>query len=117
MRLAGAADSRGLDGFFRAERSIANLRVGSLFSLRLSEAPVADAIAIPYAARYGGGQVYRVREGRLEAVAVEVIGEQVEAGAPPRLLIRAAALRAGDVLAASHLPNAISGLKVQTGTP
>jgi len=114
-RVAGAADTRGLDGFFLAQTVHPGLRVGSLVSLQLARTPVADAIAIPYAALYGGRQVYRVVEGRLQAVAVDVLGELP--GQPPRLLVKSAALKTGDLLAATHLPNAVTGLKVQPAEP
>jgi multidrug resistance efflux pump len=110
-RVAGAADARGLDAFFLVQDASAGLRLGSLVSLQLVRAPVDDAIAIPYAALYGGRQVYRIVEGRLQAVEVAVLGDLP--GQPPRLLVTSTALKAGDELAATHLPNAVSGLKVQ----
>lgn len=111
VRTAAAADTRGLDGFFRREGGTADLRVGSLLSLRLQEAPV-PAIAIPYTALYGGNQVYRIRDGRLEGVTVRVLGESVSAAGVVQLLIQASALKAGERLLATHLPNAVTGLKV-----
>lgn len=115
VRVAGAADTRGLDGFFQSRTANPSLRVGSLLGLQLARAPVADAIAIPYAALYGGRQVYRVVDGRLQAVEVAVLGELP--GQPPRLLVKSSELKAGDQLAATHLPNAVSGLKVQSAQP
>ncbi|TNF56395.1 MAG: biotin/lipoyl-binding protein [Gammaproteobacteria bacterium] len=114
-RVAGAADTRGLDGFFQAKGANPNLRVGSLVSLQLVRAPVPGAIAVPYTALYGGRQVYRVVDGRLQAVDVEVLGELP--GRPPRLLLKSPGLKAGDLLAVTHLPNAVTGLKVQVSQP
>ncbi|MCU0840583.1 MAG: biotin/lipoyl-binding protein [Thiobacillaceae bacterium] len=110
-RVAGAADTRGLDGFFQLRDAGGQLRVGSLLTLHLTRAPLDDAIAIPYAALYGGGQVYKVQDGRIRAVAVAVAGELP--GEPPALLIRSAELAPGDRVMATHLPNAVSGLKVE----
>ena len=110
-RSAAAADARGLDAFFVATRPSASLRVGEMVSLRVARAPVEQAVAVPYAALFGGRQVYRVEAGRLRAVDVEVLGD---AGIdPPRLLVKSAMLKRGDLLLATHLPNAISGLKVE----
>jgi multidrug efflux pump subunit AcrA (membrane-fusion protein) len=113
VRVAGAADTRGLDAFFQVQGLHADLRVGSLLGLQLARPPVANAVAIPYAGLYGGRQVYRVVDGRLQAVEVVVLGEL--SGQPPRLLVQGTALQAGDLLVATHLPNAVSGLKVLTG--
>lgn len=110
-RVAGAADTRGLDGFFLLRDAGRQLRVGSLLTLYLARAPMDEAIAVPYAALYGGRQVYKVQDGRLRAVAVTVAGELP--GAPPTLLVRSKELRAGDRVMATHLPNAVSGLKVE----
>lgn len=110
-RTAGAADAAGLDGFFALAGSGAGLRVGELVTLEVARAPVADAIAIPYTALFGGGQVYRIRDGRLAAVPVRVLGDA--GGQPPRLLVQSADLAQGERLLATHLPNAVSGLKVE----
>ncbi len=110
-RAAAAADARGLDAFFVATRPSASLRVGELVSLKVARAPVGQAIAVPYAALFGGRQVYRIEGERLKALDVTVLGD--DGGAPPRLLVKSPLLTQGDRLLATHLPNAISGLKVE----
>lgn len=114
-RGAGAADARGLDAFFVARRASPHLRVGELVSLQVARAPVADAVAVPYAALFGGKQVYRIEGGRLKALDVAVLGDAgAEAGQTgARLLVKSPSLKQGDVLLATHLPNAVSGLKVE----
>ena len=112
-RMAGAADPRGLDGFFVMTEAHPAVRVGSLLTLHLEREPVAQAIALPFAALYGGRTVYRVDAGRLKAVAVEVLGER--AAERPQVLVRAEALKPGDAVLATHLPNAVSGLRVEAG--
>jgi len=113
-RVAGAADAGGLDGFFRLREVPAAARVGSLVRLNLVRPPREDAVPIPYAALYGGRTVYRVADGRLQAVAVEVIGDLAEGpGKVGRLLVRASELKPGTPLLATHLPNAVSGLRVE----
>lgn len=109
-RLAAAADTRGLDGFFRIQNSPATLRVGSLLSLNMHLPPVPGTVAVPYGALYNGRVVYRVVAGRLQGVPVNVIGEL--AGEAPRLLVQGG-LAQGDKLMLTHLPNALSGLKVE----
>lgn len=110
-RVAGAADTRGLDGFFVLDRPDPDLRLGSLVTLQLSLAPEEQAVSLPYTALYNGRRVYRVREGRLAAVEVRVLGEQ--GGVANRLLVHSPELREGDLIVTTHLPNAVSGLRVE----
>ena len=111
-RTAGAADTRGLDGFFSLVTRGGALRVGELVTLEVARAPVEGAVALPYPALYGGHQVYRVEAGRLAPQEVEVIGEA--GGEPRRLLVKSPALKEGDRVMVTHLPNAVGGLKVET---
>jgi HlyD family secretion protein len=123
MRSAGSADARGLDAFFVAEKPSPNLRVGELVNLQVWREPEKNVVAIPYVALFGGRQVYRIEAGRLNAVEVEVLGDAGgdvgdKAGgnagsSAQRLLVRSPQLKQGDELLATHLPNAISGLKVE----
>lgn len=115
LRSAAAADARGLDAFFAARGISANLRVGELVSLQVARAPVHDAVAVPYTALFGGDQIYRVVGGRLQALAVEVLGDAggVFGQNTPRLLLKSPTLKPGDLLLTTHLPNAMNGLKVE----
>lgn len=113
-RAAGAADARGLDGFFALTGAGHVLRVGELVSLNVRRAPVAQVVAVPYTALFGGGRVYRIEQGRLRGVEVEVLGEaDTPVGQAPQLLVRGAGLKEGEQLLATHLPNAVTGLKVE----
>jgi HlyD family secretion protein len=115
VRSAGAADARGLDGFFALSAPSAALRVGELVTLEVARAPVDGVVAVPYTALYGGSQVYRIEAGRLKALEVDVLGET--GGQPNRLLVKSPELKNGDLLMATHLPNAVSGLKVEAVKP
>jgi multidrug efflux pump subunit AcrA (membrane-fusion protein) len=112
-RAAGAADARGLDVFFTLASAAQSLRVGELVSLKVARAPVAGVVSVPYGALFGGNRVYRIEGDRLKAVDVEVLGETEMDGAAARLLVRNADIKDGELLLATHLPNAVSGLKVE----
>lgn len=113
-RSAAAADTRGLDAFFVASRATANLRVGELVSLEVVRAPVPDVVAVPYAALFGGRQIYRIVDDRLQALDVTVLGDAGGSSeSAARLLVKSPALKSGDSLLVTHLPNAVSGLKVE----
>mgnify|MGYP001057993638 CR=1 FL=1 len=109
-RAAAAADARGLDGFFRVVEGSAALRLGSLLTVELALPPLPDTVVVPYGALYNGRVVYRIDAGRLKAVTVETVGEV--AGDKPMLLVRGGLAR-GDRLMVTHLPNAVTGLKVE----
>jgi multidrug efflux pump subunit AcrA (membrane-fusion protein) len=113
VRSAGAADTRGLDAFFVARRPSASLRVGELVSLQVARTPIADAVAVPYSALFGGQQIYRIEGGRLKAITVELLGDAGDGQGGPSLLVKSSLLKQGDLLLATHLPNAVSGLKVE----
>ena len=108
-RVAAAGDARGLDAFFRVTGGAGLLRIGGLVDVSLARPPVDDVVAVPYAALYNGRTVYVVDQGRLKSVAVETVGEA--AGEPPRLLVRG--LAQGARVMTTHLPNAVTGLKVE----
>lgn len=116
-RIAGAADARGLDGFFTLNDPARTLRVGELVSLNVVRAPLDGVVVVPYGALFGGNRVYRIEQGRLKSVAVEVLGEAAAQEKTARLLVRAGSLRDGDLLLATHLPNAVAGLKVEVVEP
>jgi len=115
VRSGAAADARGLDAFFAARRPGKNLRIGELINLQVARAAIPNVVAVPYTALFGGRQLYRIEAGRLKALDVEVLGDAGGAFGQdtPRLLVRSPALKQGDILLVTHLPNAMSGLKVE----
>jgi len=110
-RVAGAADARGLDAFFSLDAPQGGVRLGSLVNLKLARPPIDEAIRIPFAALFGGNSVYRLVDGRLQAVGVRVHGESLDETA--QLLVTSPDLREGDRLLATHLPNAVTGLRAE----
>ena len=115
VRSGAAADARGLDAFFAARQPGKNLRIGELINLQVARAQIPDVVAVPYTSLFGGRQLYRIEAGRLKALEVEVLGDAGGAFGQetPRLLVRSPALKQGDTLLVTHLPNAMSGLKVE----
>ena len=114
-RLAGAADARGLDAFFALQKGADRLRLGSLVALDVARGSVPDAVVLPYDALYAGRTVYRVKDNRLEGVTVTVVGELPgeKSGAPSQVVLRAPELKTGDAVMRTHLPNAVTGLRVE----
>ncbi|KAF0284156.1 efflux RND transporter periplasmic adaptor subunit [Spiribacter roseus] len=112
MRLGGSASARGVTGLFQFEAPDRSLRPGEVIRMELRMPAMPDTIAVPQSALYGNDRVYRVRDDRLERVAVEHLGTTRVDGTE-RALIRSGALTAGDRIATTQLPNAVEGLRVQ----
>jgi len=72
---------------------------------------------VPYSALYGADTLYAVdADSRLQRLRVERVGEargnDAQGGDARNLLVRSAELQAGMRIITTHLPNAMSGLKV-----
>jgi HlyD family secretion protein len=73
-------------------------------------------IAVPYQAIYGNSRLYLLYEDRLQGVDVESIGQYVDADGNSLLLVKSSQINDGDEIVITHLPNAVSGLKVKSGS-
>jgi RND family efflux transporter MFP subunit len=115
VRLSGATDQAagGVDGLFRFQEGSENLIPGRLFPLLLSLPPQNDTVILPLQALYGLDRIYRLDEGRMTALDVERIGEYRRPDGSVQVLVRSAALQAGDQIVTTQLPNAVNGLKVE----
>ncbi len=118
VRLSGDAKATGIDAYFNTDNISQNLRSGELLTLTLSLPPVPGVFAVPYQAIYGNTRIYLKRDNRLVGIDVETIGqariENITGASKTRLLIRSDFIKDNDLIVITHLPNAISGLKVRT---
>lgn len=114
-RLSGEVrqDSGGIDGLFRIENNLAPLPLGTFVELQLELAEQENVIEVPFSALYGMDRVYRIDDGHLQSIAIHRVGEVEREGGQNSLLIRSEALKPGDLIAATQLPNAITGLRVE----
>lgn len=113
QRLSGEASSTGIDAFFASRQTELNLRHGELLTLILSLPPRSDLIAVPFQAIYGNSRVYLNRDERLYGVDVESVGQFQADDGDIKLLIISEQISADDQIVVTHLPNAVTGLKVQ----
>jgi len=113
VRLAGEAKPGGVDGFFRMKNPQgAHISPGALITLRLQR-PAQDGLySVPPTAIYENARIYLLREGRLQGVPIQIMGEVSLDGASLRL-IRGEKINDGDLLVLTRLPNATTGLKVK----
>ncbi len=111
-RLSGKAEPSGIDGLFRIERGYEHLRVGQLLSLRFSRPLQNQVVALPFAALHQGDRIYRVQQGRLQGLPVEILGSRWT-GESESLLVRSPALQSGDAVLITPMPHAMEGLRVE----
>lgn len=109
-RLAGLAATSGVDIFFSLPAELQAARPGELLQVDLQGKPHARALALPYSAIYGNDRVYVVEGERLQAKTVRLLGEKMVDGALWALV--QADFAEGSRVVVTHLPNAVSGLKV-----
>ncbi len=115
VRFAGDADISGVDAFFRFTEPSSIAYPGNLLEMTLKRPPQADSISVPYQAVYGNHRIYVLEDGRMKGLEVEVVGRHATGTGESRLLIRSPAISPGMEIVATHLPNAVEGLKVKTG--
>ncbi len=115
-RLSGEIrqDSGGVDGLFQVMDKINSLALGTFVELQLQLAQQSNVIAIPFNALYELDRVYRLKEGYLEAITIERVGEYQTASGEHKLLIRSEKLTESDYIITTQLPNAITGLRVES---
>ena len=71
-------------------------------------------MSVPFSALYGSDSVYLLTDdSRMRRIEVERVGEARGADGERRLLIAGDQLQAGERVIITHLPNAVTGLKVE----
>ncbi len=111
-RFSGEADPSGIDALFRIEQGREWLRVGEMLAFQIQRPPRAGVFPVPYQALYGSDRIYLMAAGRMRGLQVEVLGTYQGEG-EEQLLVRSDAVQAGDKVVVTHLPNAVTGLRVE----
>jgi len=114
VRLAGEAEPSGVDAYFRAGQSSSRLLLGALLPLSLDLPVENDVIAVPYQAIYGNSRLYLLKDNRLQGVDVDAVGQYSSDDGKAMLLVKSPQINSGDDVVITHLPNAMSGLKVRS---
>ena len=109
-RLSGEADARGVDALLRLDDPT-GVPTGAFVNALLERPLALDVIALPFSALHGGDRIYLVRDGRLQGVTVQRVGE-LRVDGESRVLLRSNQIAPGDTVMTTHLPNAIDGLAV-----
>jgi multidrug resistance efflux pump len=116
QRLAGQVNqgSGGINAIFLPTNSEHDFVLNTTVEVLVNLPALDMAVTLPLSALYGGNRIYRIEDGRLQSINIQVVGKQLDpAGKQDRAIIESKLLKAGDVIAITQLPNAISGLKVK----
>lgn len=115
QRLAAEVDGAraGVDAFFSLSSDSRLPEPGRALALNLKLPEQPQLLALPPQALYGLDRIYRITDGRLDAVSVERIGDVTLPEGEARVLVRSDSILAGDRIVTTQLPNAIAGLKVK----
>ncbi|TFH86598.1 biotin/lipoyl-binding protein [Billgrantia azerbaijanica] len=112
-RLAGESAPTGTEAILALQGPADGLRPGSLVPVRLERPAIAEALAVPFSALHGSDVLYRVSDAsRLERLNVTRRGEVPGPDGARWALVTSDELKAGDRIVVTHLPNAMSGLRV-----
>ncbi|MFV1872556.1 MAG: efflux RND transporter periplasmic adaptor subunit [Oleiphilus sp.] len=116
QRLAGQVQtgSGGINAIFTPDDNTQQLILNSAIEINVDLPAIDNAFTLPLSAIYGADRVYRVEEGRLQAINISILGKELDPlGKADKAIIQSKLLSRGDVIATTQLPNAISGLKVK----
>ncbi|RBP75063.1 efflux RND transporter periplasmic adaptor subunit [Marinobacter nauticus] len=114
VRFAGLSDPAGTEAVLEMNGESGALRPGALQPLLLQRPARDNLITIPFSALYGADSVYIMTDdNRMQRVTVQRVGEALSENGERRLLIASEHLKPGMRLITTHLPNAITGLKVK----
>ncbi|MGD8567084.1 MAG: biotin/lipoyl-binding protein [Gammaproteobacteria bacterium] len=105
--------SGGLDGLFHIDSGNDGLQLGRTLELKLSLAPVDNAVAVPRESIYGSNRIYRLVNERLSSLDVQRIGEMHDKHGNSYVIIKSDDIRSGDKIVSTQLPNAVDGLLVK----
>jgi multidrug resistance efflux pump len=115
-RLSGQvkSGSGGINGIFIPSESSQSFVLNNAMEITVNLPSIENSISLPLSAIYGSDRVYRVEDGRLQAISVKIIGKELDPlGKEDRAIIESKLLNRGDIITTTQLPNAISGLKVK----
>ncbi len=114
-RVAGEIqqNSGGIDALLTVTHGAELLRLGQFITPILQLPPQEKVVSLPYSAIYGTDRIYKLVDGRMHSVKIELVGEHIDATGNTQVLARSEQLTQGDQVIATQLPNAMDGLRVQ----
>ncbi len=113
-RVAGQASANGIEVYFSVSDGQQFLMVGNFLKLDVKRAEQKNVVKLPLQALYGTARIYLLKNERLQGLDIETVGHFKDPFGVQHVLIRHPDLSNDDHIVITHLPNAITGLKVKT---
>ncbi|QIB50166.1 efflux RND transporter periplasmic adaptor subunit [Pseudomonas sp. OIL-1] len=112
QRIAGQADTRGVEALFKLDQPHPGLRAGNLLAISVARPASDNSVALPYSSIYGNDTIYQLLDGRMHRLAIQQVGEILMESGERWVLVQSPELQPGMQIITTHLPNAMKGLKV-----
>jgi multidrug efflux pump subunit AcrA (membrane-fusion protein) len=114
-RLAGQqrADGTAFDAYFSFVSTVPPGAEGQNLRLDLALPAVPNSVVLPATAVFDQRRIYRVVDGRLEALPAQILGDGPGAGGLDELVVQVPGLTPGDAVMTSQHPQAAPGLRVE----
>ncbi|MBF0266503.1 MAG: biotin/lipoyl-binding protein [Gammaproteobacteria bacterium] len=91
--------------------------IGEVGQLKIALPPTENVIPVPVEAIYGQNTIYRLKDDRLQALSVDIVGDAYASALKAHVLVmpldKEETIKNSDLIVTTHLPNAITGLKVK----
>lgn len=108
-----ATGHAGVDAWLLVTSGVDHLSLGLSMEVVMQLPQIDKVVSLPVDALYGKQRLYKVVDGKMQAVQVEHIADQVFAKGGRRIIVRSPLLKDGDVVVVSQIPDAITGLFVK----
>ena len=108
-----SASQGGIDAFFSL-RGDQEIEVGRNLQVKVKLPTQTSVAALPPLAIYGQNRIYRIIDQRLEALSIMRVGDWTSPSGEQLTLVRSAELQSGDQVMTTQLPNAVTGLLVES---
>lgn len=112
-RFSGQATTNGIEVYFKVTNGQQFLRLGNFLNVKVHREKQENLVKIPLQALYGTSRIYLVVDNRLQGLDVSTVGYYEDANKQKFALIKHPELTNDSLISTTHLPNAITGLKVK----
>lgn len=102
----------GNDAIFDIVSGGGHLALGRSIKLTVILPKLTNVYSIPAQALYGRDRIYKIVNNRLQAISIKILGEIRMPDDTKRLIVTSAELQSDEKIMTTHIPNAITGLKV-----
>lgn len=114
-RLSGKTEKgrAGVAGLFKITEGSDRLTLGRFIEFGLELPAVSDLFSIPLQAIYGKQRIYIAKDGVMQLVKVNKIGQHKLPNGEIRALVKSEEINPGDKIIVTQIPNAIQGLRIK----